>query len=277
MTGLFELAGGTVIGKDHRISGKANQDAFRRFSSDELTVAVVCDGCSEGKHSEVGSQIATRLIVETICRLYPRYLFRFSMPDAMGSYPFWRRVRQDVTAEIRSLANKMGPSLSQVINEYFLFTVVGVMVTPFETVVFSLGDGVFVLNGEVTRLGPFEGNRPPYLGYGITGSKLTDERPELLEFTLQRIIPTSEVGSVLIGSDGVEDLLRVASQAMPGKSELVGSIDQFWINDRYFTNPDNIRRRLALINREITKADWPERRLRKFKGLLPDDTALVTS
>jgi hypothetical protein len=83
------------------------------------------------------------------------------------------------------------------------------------------------------------------------------------------------VESILIGTDGVSDLIKAANCNLPGKSELVGEIGQFWEDDRYFKNPDAIRRQLALINREVTKPDWPEHQLTKEVGLLPDDTTLV--
>ncbi|WP_261890540.1 hypothetical protein [Acaryochloris marina] len=49
--------------------------------------------------------------------------------------------------------------------------------------------------------------------------------------------PTEQVQSVLIGSDGVGDLVS-SRRLSPGKSELVGPLNQFWCCDRYFQNPD---------------------------------------
>ena len=83
------------------------------------------------------------------------------------------------------------------------------------------------------------------------------------------------MSTIKFGTDGVRELIDVAQQQLPGKQELVGSISQFWQEDRYFTNPDQIRRRLSLINREVTKLDCQTQKLQKTLGLLPDDTSLV--
>jgi hypothetical protein len=55
----------------------------------------------------------------------------------------------------------------------------------------------------------------------------------------------------------------------------VGPLSQFWTDDRYFANPDALRRRLTLINRESVRADFESRRLVRTPGLLPDDTTVV--
>ena len=88
-------------------------------------------------------------------------------------------------------------------------------------------------------------------------------------------MPTKEISSLLIGSDGLENLILAAENNIPGKNEKVGPINQFWEDDRYFKNPDMIRRRLTLVNRTITKTDWDNRKILKEHGLLPDDTTLI--
>ena len=89
------------------------------------------------------------------------------------------------------------------------------------------------------------------------------------------VIPTSSLDSFLIGTDGAIDLLGLEEVCLPGKTECVGSISQFWENDRYFKNRDNLRRRLSLINRDIKRFDKCERRLIQTKGLLRDDTTVI--
>lgn len=269
MKDLFEIAGGTIIGKDHLLVGKNNQDAFHFSINDDAVIAVVCDGCGEGKNSEVGARVGAKLITKTIAQATDR------LPGREDSAQFWERIRQDVLAQLRVLANAMDKSLSQVILDYFLFTVVGVIINPKNLVTFSLGDGLIIVNEEAVPLGPFPNNEPPYLTYGITGSSITDKNPELLQFKINSIINTDDVQSILIGTDGVLDLMRVAELNVPGKDEVVGSISQFWENDRYFKNPDMVRRKLSLINREVIRPDWKNEKIVKENGLLPDDTTLV--
>jgi hypothetical protein len=274
----FSIASGSVMGFDHLKGGRNNQDGVCVLSDGDSLIGIVCDGCSEGKYSEVGARLGARLIAEAIKRNI-RHLTERPNPTSPSDRTLLtlllERARQDVTAQLRVLANAMGGSLSRTVTDYFLFTVIGVLLTERTGAVFSIGDGLVVLNGEVIQIGPFPGNEPPYLAYAITGSSLTDKEPGLLEFKLQGVLPTHEINSVLIGSDGLDYMMKKADQDMPGKAEPVGPISQFWKDERYFRNADMVRRKLALLNREQVKIDWEEKRTIRQIGLLPDDTTLV--
>jgi hypothetical protein len=159
----------------------------------------------------------------------------------------------------------MGPDYEQTLGDFFLFTIVGVVVTRTLALVFSLGDGLYVLNGSITRLGPFPDNTPPYLVYGLVESSLPPFFHDLLTFQVHALCPAAAVESVLIGTDGVADLQRIADHPLPGSTELVGPLEQFWLEDRYFRNADLVRRRLARANIRLDDAG----------GELADDTTLV--
>jgi hypothetical protein len=272
---IFELAQGSTCGRDHRVSGKNNHDAVSCLINDEAIIAIVCDGCSSGKHSEVGAKLGAQLIATTLCQYIYKIGESINLLTPEQPFPYWERVRQDVLAQLRVLANAMGSSLSQTVNEYFLFTVVGLLVLPNYTSVFSIGDGVFVINGEVNTIGPFPNNAPPYLAYGLTGSSLAEEQAQLLDFQIHRAFPNQEIDSIMIGTDGVCDLANVTAKEMPGKPDLVGPLSQFWEKDLFFRNPDALRRRLSLINRDVTRLNPVGLALKKELGLLPDDTTMA--
>lgn len=64
----LQVAYGTVTGRDHTfggnlVLGKSNQDAIATAWMDDAFVAVLCDGCSSGAHSEVGAQLTARIIL----------------------------------------------------------------------------------------------------------------------------------------------------------------------------------------------------------------------
>lgn len=272
MNAQFEVTVGSIAGRDHVVAGKNNQDASYHLCTEAGTIAIVSDGCGSGQYSEVGAKIGARLVGTAIGS---------ALQDAqhqaewLRSAPFWQQIQQEVLGHLHTLAKAMGGSFSQTIADYFLFTIVGTVVTPDITVIFSLGDGVAIVNGQMTTIEPLAGNQPPYLSYALTGSSLLDIYPECLQFQIQRQLPTEQVESILIGTDGVSDLIQAADHNLPGKSEPVGAISQFWQDDRYFQNPDRLRRRLALINRDVTQPDWTGQLLRKEAGLLPDDTTLT--
>ena len=274
----FQIAGGSVPGTDHTMPGKPgwinNHDAFYWHQTDSCLVAVVCDGCGSNPHSEVGSKISARLLTRFLAEGAEKYVEQIMRRPEAKTEIDWERVKTLALSQIAVLASAMGGSFSQTINDYFLFTVVGVVITPWSTFLFSIGDGVFVLNEEVIQLGPFPDNSPPYLAYCLTGSTLLDTKPELFKFKVNRVIPTADVNSLLLGCDGVTDLIAAAEKNLPHREEVVGSIDQFWLNDNYFTNSDAVRRRLALINREGAEVVTGGK-ARVTGGLLSDDTTLV--
>lgn len=275
MDDIIEFTHGSIIGRDHLyvgtgrrkvLVGKSNQDAHLIFYTENYLIALVLDGCGSGEYSEVGSKEAAALLMQA----FTKYLTYHVPGEAM-----FDRVRKDVLAEIRVRANSMGPSLSQIINDYYLFTVVGVYIDRSVVVVFSLGDGVFYVNGAMTDIGPFPGNAPPYMTYSITGSPLTTEHPEFLEFQVQTQRPTEEIEHLLIGTDGMLHMVAAEEQTIPGSDELVGSVSQFWTGDAYYENPFAAQRRLNMINRDHVAIDWESRKIIETAGRLKDDTTFV--
>ena len=266
----FEIAFGSVSGSDHRRSDKNNQDAICCRESEGSIVAVICDGCSEGKYSEIGARLGANILVQHIHHHFP-----YCGSDPWCFYDALESSRIHTIAQLRVLIHAMSPEkeLAQLIIDYFLFTVIGVYINDRVTTVFSIGDGVHILNDVVTELGPFPNNEPPYLAYG--GLIKSSEKDLVFDLRQQVFRRTDEINSILIGTDGVSNLIKSSDSKIPGKNELVGDINQFWTDDRYFINKDMVRRKLSLVNREIVTPVWDEHFLSREKGLLPDDTSLV--
>lgn len=261
---LFDIAAGSVTGRDHVLAGRNNQDAYHWACLPQAVMAVVCDGCGSGKHSEVGAQVGARLMIEAMSR---------AMQGPV--HAFWYRVRQDVLAQLCCLAEQLGGNFPSTVQDYLLFTVVGALVTPRRTFCFSLGDGVMVVNGDQLLLGPFSDNAPPYLAYALLDAYNCRLSVFSREFQIQRSLPTMAVQSILLGTDGLETFRQAAASPLPGKQAAVGPLQQFWQEERYFMNPDAIRRTLALVNREVVQPNWEAQRLDRHAGLLSDDTTLV--
>lgn len=261
----FELAGGSITGREHSRLGKNNQDAFAWYRSEDYLIAIVSDGCGSGAHSEVGAKLGVRLTITAIQQSLQED------DQSLNHEAGWKRLQNRLLAQLQRFAEQLGGELEQTVQNYLLFTIVGGVITPEQTTLFALGDGVFVINGQVCHLGPFPGNAPPYLAYG-----LLDQGGDAFQLKPVQQFSTSNLESLLIGSDGVDDLIQVAHQTLPGRSEPVGSITQFWQDDRYFHNSDQVRRRLSMINREAIRLDNQTQQLLKHPGLLPDDTTLIT-
>ena len=253
----FDIAAASVQGREHARAGRNNQDALCLRVSEHGLVAVVADGCGSQPCSELGAQLGVRRLARAAQQ-------RLEEGERVDEATFLPGLREDVLCLLGELRGELGrDALGD-----FLFTLVGAVVTPSKTLIFSAGDGVWALNGEVHPLGPFPGNAPPYLAYAMLGG--AD-----VSLTAQALVPTQDVHALMLGTDGVVDLARLASAQVPEKDEPVGPLSQFWTDDRYFANPDALRRRLTLINRESVRADFESRRLVRTPGLLPDDTTVV--
>jgi serine/threonine protein phosphatase PrpC len=248
----FEYASGSIIGRNHVFAGKNNQDAYRIVANEKFIIAVVCDGCGSGKHSEVGAKLGARLVINAIADL----LNQSSDQDLEISKPeFWDSVKINLLQKLKDFVALSSGDL-EFVNDYLLFTILGSVIISSETVTFSMGDGAIAINGKFTEIPPYADNAPPYLAYGLY-------KPEAINFEIRDRLPTSELESLLIATDGISDLVKVED------------IHQFWQEARYFKNPDAIRRKLAMLNREETKPDWNKRELIKRSGVLSDDTSLV--
>lgn len=270
----FEIAGGSVAGREHVLAGRNNQDSYCWLSTEDALVAIVCDGCGSSKQSEVGAKLGTALIANYAIG-YAAKAVKSGFSNRLFSENFWEQIRQDVLSQLRILANAIGGELSETVSEYFLFTVVGALITRFGVSFFSIGDGVFIANGKINSIGPFPDNEPPYLAYGLIESSLTKSYADMLKFQVQHIFDSQKIDSILIGTDGIADMISSAELKMPGKNEIVGAIDQFWKHDCYFKNRDMVRRKLALTSRECTMLDEEKQEVIREYGLLSDDTTLI--
>lgn len=274
---IFEVAAGSMIGRDHlgkarTLLGKNNQDAFSVSAHPDRIVAIVCDGCGSGEHSEVGAQIVCKLVSERINFYFQKY----------GEEEFCtkvglilERVRQDILAHILMLANNMGSSLSVVVNEYWLCTIVGLVITHNDTLIFSLGDGVYGFNYEFRNMGPFPGNQPPYLAYGLVETSLRLTSPASLQFVENAFIPTNRVDCLMIGTDGVNDLRNIQGRTIPGTDKVISAFEELFSRDILFSNPDGLRRYLSMLNAEVAVLDRQQCSISRDFGLLPDDTTLI--
>ena len=267
----FELTSGSIVGREHRLRFRNNQDSSCMARVEGGTVAVVTDGCGSSPHSEVGAQLGARLICKAICNELDRtsgWLQRFS----------WEPVHEEVLSVFDSNAKALGGKYSYAVKQNFLFTVLGVILAKGRARFFALGDGVFVINGKARVLGPWPGNQPPYYCYRLLETSQTGFTPDALEFTTVDDVRQAALNNFAFGSDGLTYLLEAAEKPLPGMTGLVGPISQFWENDEFYdpeayeSDGDGrhvfVNRRLNLIGR-----DWPNRNPQA--GHLGDDTTLV--
>ncbi len=271
----FEFAMGSRIGWDHVFKGINNQDGHFLLSDQNVIIGVVADGCTSKNFSEVGALLGAPVIGTIIGENALAILSRDANSTVFSQAAFWERCRQDALAKIRELARSMGSSLTQVVFDYFLFTVLGVLITPKISVFVSIGDGIEIVNSDIMKIGPFPDNEPPYFGHGLLEPGQVKIDQALLRFRIQKIIATDQLVNFLIGSDGVNYLLKAVDKNVPGQQQKVGLVSQFWTEDIYFKNPAAVTMRLNLLSRETQSIDYRAQRVTKYAAILRDDTTLI--
>lgn len=265
ITKQFFVTGGTVTGYAHRQAGRNNQDGFFMAEDAENFSAVVCDGCSSARDSEVGAKLIARFAAGEILRLMKRGC-------AVSGSEILKELQNSIVDYLKNLTGYFPDPLSA--DDMFLATIVGVVMNEFSTTVFSLGDGVISLNGNVEIID--ENNAPNYLAY-LThpGNYKIDE--EKIAFVVRQEIATDEAQTIIIATDGAKELAQKADReiCVLGKPELVKGLNQFEQEVRYMKNPTLLQKRLFQLNAERVMIDWEKKEVKKFEGILSDDTTIV--
>jgi hypothetical protein len=277
----FEFAGGGIPGFEHTqksnvMIGKNNQDNWLLHITEHYTIALVADGCGSKGHSEIGSYLITKLLRTSLERAWIANhgidLFEVRLRKSLDS------ARIETLTILRQLSQALLPingsdgeraSYSELVSEYLLCTVVGAFVTEQHAGFFSVGDGVIAINGDLTTLGPFEGNEPPYLAYSLLRTRWSAEE---LEFKIHRIVDAADLESFLIGTDGVLDLQEAADRTLPGRDEVVGPLEQFWTENVYFSKSGLTKKLRTIQSRRLNPAN-PQRGVED--GRLRDDTTFI--
>jgi hypothetical protein len=285
----FELAAGSVPGRRHLgsgnlLSGKNNQDAMGFLASHECVILSVHDGCGSTPHSEFGARIGATLLPIVIADE-----LRNHGADKVESNSFWESVKVQLLERIESIISLCHPgemdseTRRNFARSHFLFTVLGALLTEKLTIVFGIGDGAFAINGKLKTIGPFPDNAPDYLCRSL-GS-----RAEAPEFVVHAKIRTELLETLVIGTDGMQDLVNAAPKRIPGKARIVGDIHQLFSQEFLFRSIetdtvndspplDSLTGWLRQINSEVTRLSFDEDQnpiIKREEGLLPDDTTLM--
>ena len=248
----FALTAGTVPGREHVRLVRNNQDAVATYVDDDLLVAVVADGCSAGASSEVGARFA----VAWLSRWLPCLVQR-EAPTRV-----WV---DDVTSRLLDALSPIASSLSRepadrpsAVHELLLFSFLAVVVNRARTLVFGAGDGLYAVDGDTVVLDAGPRNAPAYLSYALVDPSARVDATPPGRATIHCEIPTSELHSVLVATDGAADLLRADVLLADGARR--GTLAQFY-EPRYATNPSLLQKRLNVLVDRHAK--------------LPDDTTLA--
>lgn len=257
----FEVITGTTAGRRHRTAANLmnNQDAVSRSITPGLIVGSVSDGCGSQPHSEFGA----RTTVNILPRLIRKHHYTGGSFDEEGLDLIYQGLVRHL---LRAAKNLLDGPVKRVLESHMMATAGGVILTPSNTIFYGAGDFVFVVNGQTYTWEPEEGNQPLYPILRLAFPN--DPRFRFRTHT----IPTSDLKSFMLATDGGNELLQVCSDDMecfPGTDDPVGPIDQIWTNNEFYTD-------------DATLGTWLNRLAQNWRmpgpphhgGLLDDDTTL---
>ena len=269
---------GSVVGADHVKAKKNCQDALKVIQKKDLMVAFVSDGCGDyidSPFSEVGARLAVSILANRVVSQM-EYTARWRWGGRLSSTDFWNEVQTYSLDRIDEIAAGMGGDYVKNIVNHFLFTLVGVVITPDLTVFTGVGDGYYFLNGKIHQMMvENKNNMPTYLAYNLIGSSLESITPEDLVLRPRETILTRSVNNFMIATDGLNGVLADPKKLIPGTKEEVGDPEQFWTNKKYFENNCTLGWRLNQLANEKRTMDWDERRVIIHQPIVTDDLAIV--
>jgi hypothetical protein len=166
----------------------------------------------------------------------------------------WARASALSLERLGALVEALPGAPTACVHEALLFTLVGFVLTPKRLVVHAIGDGTVWLDGQLTELGPFPNNQPPYLAYGLSGPAPSVE--------IIHAIDPARVERLILATDGASDL----------DGDI--ALEQF-ADPRYLARPHAIGRQLAQLNRETVEIDWDTEVVERSHGRLSDDTTVL--
>ncbi len=233
MTLSWSAAAGGVTGKDHRRTGRDGQDGLGTVRTDAVSAAIVTDGCSSGRASEVGARLGAACLADLV-----RCAFDAedgsALPELEGAASAITRgliARLEATARIVSGA---GPIDAGFVGEHLLFGFLVAAVANGRAIVFGVGDGFAWVDGKATVIDPGPENAPVYAAYALLGTSIVPR--------VHHLGPASEVDTIVVGTDGAEELLV---SAVDTDEPPLGALVR---DDRLLVNPSLLRKRLLVLS-----------------------------
>ncbi len=227
----WRACSGGVTGRDHRLVHRDGQDGHAVVMTSDVTAAIVTDGCSSGRASEVGARLGARWLAELITR--EANVVEHDEQREQAAVSFAARVTSALIERVEIVARSLsrsGELDAAVATEMLLFGFLAAAVVRDDfAIVFGVGDGFAWVDGEATVIDPGPENAPVYAAYGLFGRAI---EPRILH-----VSPASAVGTIAVGTDGVLPLLE--------DREAFGALVR---DERLPFNPSLLRKRLLVLS-----------------------------
>jgi hypothetical protein len=245
LTGSFLAVSGSVTGRDHRRAERDGQDGHAVVITDHVVAAIVTDGCSSGRASEIGARVGAAWLAALV-----EQAFR-GVDDATAARAAAGIVTRTLLDRLELLARSFDPAgrvSAARVDAALLFGFLAAVVTPATTIVFGIGDGIVVVDGAITVIDPGPENAPPYLAYALLGGAGRESEDGGRASLAPRIHfagATADVGAIGVATDGAAPLVDDAGV----------SLNAIVADPRYAKNPSLLRKRLIVLSDAGTFAD----------------------
>lgn len=216
-TGFFAI-GGSIAGRDHQRARRDGQDGFALLGEDDLAAAIVTDGCSSGRSSEVGARIGAAWIAQLLRERFPAH-----DPAAAA-----RDITAALVERLSDIAQSIHGPIEHAVSNYLLFGFLAAVVTREAVIVFGVGDGTVWIDGRITVVDPGPNNAPIYPAYALLGA---DIQP-----VIHHVDEPRHIDAIAVATDGVE--------------ESVSSIDALVRDESLLRNPSLLRKRLIALQNQ---------------------------
>ena len=233
LSGSFLAVAGSVTGRDHRRAERNGQDGHAVVMTDDVVAAIVTDGCSSARTTEIGARIGAAWLAALVEQ-------RFRGDGASDVRAAAAEVTRELIVRLGLLARSLdatGEIRAAHVDESLLFGFLAAVVTPAATIVFGIGDGIVLIDGRVTVLDPGPENAPPYPAYALVGGAGASLEPRVH----------------FVGETTTTSVLAVATD---GAAPLAGApLAEIAADPRYARNPSLLRKRLVVLSDRGTFSD----------------------
>ncbi len=225
---LYQIRSALHIGRSHINYGKNCQDALDIRHGQDYAIGIVCDGCSEGKHSEVGSNLASRFLSIEAEKLVSSGIAASIVPGILyhSLLKFLRLILDSYSlTEVEKV---------EFIKDHLLFTVMGAIITPHKAVIFTQGDGLVIVNDDQKIID--QDNSPYYFSYHLLDPRYLSDKRSALPSTFQiDAIEAKVFQRCAIGSDAWAQELNLLS-AIWGYESAAGLQRRInvWAREKHF-------------------------------------------
>ena len=301
---MFKIAAGSFPGRAHMIGGSGinklmmggnNQDAYYIYSELDnvpmrgtptskcvvdnnsfTTIGIVTDGCSSSRHSEFGAQLGARIMGSNI---------QWYMVHGVDIVKAISLSYTNLMEEILKLSKNMleetsidesGAKVNRILNDYFMFTIVGFVMSNVRAVIFTIGDGVYGVNGNYIKIPHNIENKPIYCGYSLMTSLPHHVTDDDMQPKIVVDCNTESVDTILVATDGFEYYLDNLDKKIAGTDTVLSTVDLY--DEHFFKNKDNITRHLRKCTSSFTRIDWERNEVTEEPPILSvDDTTIIVA